>query len=263
MNQNSNTFRIITVVLGLAVLAGTAGYVWIRSSSTMVVPPAINTISSNDAVVGTELSIRGSGFTPTRNSLQLLVHEGKLADTSFVYINDLVSPDGKTLTFVLPESFEKCNADKSVCAESVRRPVPGQRYEISVINANGESNRADISIVDWEGSTPTPVPPGPGRQEQVTVTGEIDCLPKKGSGAQTMECAIGLRGADGQYYALKYQDGCDREPRFCVVGVPFVVSGIFSLGAPADSTYDIVGSIEVTSIKEVQDVGNQSGATQN
>lgn len=38
-------------------------------------------------------------------------------------------------------------------------------------------------------------PPGP-----ITISGSITCLPKKGSGPQTMECAIGLKGLDGQHF---------------------------------------------------------------
>src|SRR3989344_4204450 len=33
----------------------------------------------------------------------------------------------------------------------------------------------------------------------ITVSGEITCLPKKGTGQQTLECAIGLKGSDGQH----------------------------------------------------------------
>jgi hypothetical protein len=37
----------------------------------------------------------------------------------------------------------------------------------------------------------------------VTVTGMPVCLPHKNSGAQTLECAIGVKTDDGFYYSLK------------------------------------------------------------
>jgi|SRR3989344_6204316 len=102
--------------------------------------------------------------------------------------------------------------------------------------------------------TPTPTPEvspaGP-----ITVNGEISCLPKQGAGQQTLECAIGLKGLDGRYYGLENLFELDPEHKFSAGGLRVEVSGTFSpeeMKGPGGSKYDVVGVIDVTSIKEVQ-----------
>jgi hypothetical protein len=106
-------------------------------------------------------------------------------------------------------------------------------------------------------STPTPSStsigdvPTPGR---ITVIGEITCLPKQGSGPQTMECAIGLKGDDGRYYGLKNLFAHDPQYKFSRTGLRVEVSGLFSFEktlGPAGAKYEVVGTIDVASIKEV------------
>src|SRR3989344_3172106 len=65
---------------------------------------------------------------------------------------------------------------------------------------------------------PLPIP------GSITVSGEIACLPKKGSGAQTMECAIGLKALDGRHYGLKNLFQHDPEHKFSVGGLRVEVS---------------------------------------
>lgn len=101
---------------------------------------------------------------------------------------------------------------------------------------------------------PTPKPPVPGL---ITVRGEITCLPKKGGDQQTMECAIGLKGFDGQYYGLKNLSKFDPDYKFSVGGLRVEVSGVFSpeeIKGPDGNTYDVIGTIDVTSIKELNEV---------
>ncbi len=103
--------------------------------------------------------------------------------------------------------------------------------------------------------TPTPTPTsGALISGPITVKGEITCLPKKGSGPQTLECAIGLKGLDGQYYGLKNLFKLDPEYKFSQAGLQVEVSGVFSpkeMLGPDGNKYDVVGNIDVTSIKEV------------
>ncbi len=101
-------------------------------------------------------------------------------------------------------------------------------------------------------STPiTPTPP-PGTSAPINITGEITCLPKKGSGPQTLECAIGLKGNNGLYYGLK---NLSLYPNFAIsTGTMVEVSGNFmaeEMFGPGNSRYDIAGTIDITSIKEV------------
>lgn len=101
-------------------------------------------------------------------------------------------------------------------------------------------------VEEIEQSIPPPSVP-------ITISGEITCLPKIGRGAQTLECAMGLKGADGRYYGLKNFLKHDPEYKFSVSGLQVEVSGIFSLEeikGPDGNKYDVVGVIDVTSIKE-------------
>lgn len=88
----------------------------------------------------------------------------------------------------------------------------------------------------------------------ITVTGEITCLPKVGSGAQTLECAIGLRAEDGGHYGLQNLFELDPNYEFSVAGMRVEVSGTFipeSMSGPDGNKYDVVGTIDISSIVEI------------
>ncbi len=90
----------------------------------------------------------------------------------------------------------------------------------------------------------------------ITISGEIICLPKIGESVQTLECAIGLKGTDDQYYGLKNLLKLDPEYKFSVGGLRVAVSGTFSteeIKGPDGNKYNVVGVIDVTSIKEIAD----------
>lgn len=100
--------------------------------------------------------------------------------------------------------------------------------------------------------------PSPASQEivtePITVNGEIVCLPKTGGGAQTLECAIGLRTTNGQHYGLKNLFKVDPEYKYSTTGLRVEVYGALSsekMKGPDGNKYDVVGTIDVASIKEV------------
>lgn len=105
--------------------------------------------------------------------------------------------------------------------------------------------------------TPTPTPTPTWRTPAsgpITVNGEITCLPKKGTGSQTMECAIGLKDFDGRYYGLKDLFKLDPEYKFSVGGLRVEVSGSFNpeeMKGPDGNKYDVVGTIDVISIRQI------------
>lgn len=84
----------------------------------------------------------------------------------------------------------------------------------------------------------------------VTVKGEIMCLPHKNTtGPQTMECAYGLKAAGGEYYGLS-----DKDPEYKnISGVPMnkQVEVTGSLKLNTDNKYDTIGTIYITSIKQL------------
>jgi len=83
----------------------------------------------------------------------------------------------------------------------------------------------------------------------VTVTGTPVCLPAKDTnGPQTLQCAMGIQGNDGFYYALK-----DNTPDYTYLskiqnGKTATVSGAFSL---SDQTrYQSEGTITITGVSQ-------------
>jgi len=82
----------------------------------------------------------------------------------------------------------------------------------------------------------------PAGNAQTTLAGTFVCLPHKGDGPQTLECAYGLRTDDGRYYALQF------DPPFPAdIEMDKQVEIIGNLTTGADSKYDIVGTIKIQS----------------
>lgn len=81
----------------------------------------------------------------------------------------------------------------------------------------------------------------------VTITGEPVCLPHKDtSGPTTLECALGLKGDDGRYYALTDAPMSLLQEDF---NSRVKVSGILKEPG-SDSQYAISGSLTVTSVSK-------------
>lgn len=90
----------------------------------------------------------------------------------------------------------------------------------------------------------------------ITISGAITCLPKLGTGPQTLECAIGLLATDGNHYGLKNLFDVDPEYKFSRGGLRVEVSGTHlweEMKGPDGNKYDIAGMIDVISIKEIED----------
>lgn len=78
----------------------------------------------------------------------------------------------------------------------------------------------------------------------VSISGSLGCLPHKGSGIHTMECAYGLQADDGTWYGLSLSDGNIHE---YTSKEQLLVTGTLT-PADANETYDIVGTIAVDTI---------------
>lgn len=99
--------------------------------------------------------------------------------------------------------------------------------------------------------SPPGEPQGGGNGEvgiTTTLTGTIACLPHKGDGPHTMECAFGLKADNGNYYALKNlwevaPEITDTNVRVRVVGSLMEVD--------VNETYDIEGVIGVISAVKI------------
>jgi hypothetical protein len=84
--------------------------------------------------------------------------------------------------------------------------------------------------------------------QQVTITGEVVCLPHKDqTGPQTLECAFGIKEENGPYYGIS-------DPQMKYVpslptGKKVVITGMLRNNQNDPSNkYDTVGVIEVSSV---------------
>jgi hypothetical protein len=111
--------------------------------------------------------------------------------------------------------------------------------------------------VDKRGNNFTEVsPPTFQNGQPISVQGEITCLPKVGSGPQTMECAIGLQSSDGRYYGLKNLAEIDPDYTYSIGGIAVEVSGTFlkdEHSGPDGNKYKTVGSILIESIRKTNE----------
>lgn len=116
--------------------AYTSGTTNVTSESTI---PTIVSLTPTSGVVGTSVTISGSGFTEAGNKIKF----GDLGiENNPKYIFN--SPDGKTITFTVPLSnFLICWA--SGCKDPAYLTHPGD-YQISVINDNGASNQMTFTV---------------------------------------------------------------------------------------------------------------------
>ena len=146
----------------------------------------------------------------------------------YFLLNQQRSSQQQTIT-----NFEEC----AKAGYPVRESYPGQ-----CSTPDGRHFVEDIEQNPFSDSTP------------ITVSGEMTCLTKTGQGPQTMECAIGFKGTDGRQYALKNLFKLDPENKFSLVGLQVEVSGKSSSEETKDpdgSKYDVMGVIDITSIKEL------------
>lgn len=104
---------------------------------------------------------------------------------------------------------------------------------------------AIIAVNQHDKTTPNDklVPP---TTENFTVEGQLSCLPVKGDGPHTLECATAIKTDDGSYYGLNFVNV--DETGFPTGQNRLRITG--TLKAPRD-TYVNDGVIEVESFKEL------------
>lgn len=88
----------------------------------------------------------------------------------------------------------------------------------------------------------------------ITESGVITCIPKIGTGAQTMECALGLKNAEGVYYGLRHLSEYDENFAFASNDVTVLITGTLvdeETFGPDGNKYDTAGTIEIESISEI------------
>lgn len=153
--------RLLVPVVLLAALAAACGGGSILQATPA--PPSagvtIESISPSSAIVGSEITITGSGFTATDNDVAF----SNPAYTG--YLNELASTNGSTLRFALPDNASRLLA---VCAVSQLKtgegcplgglPLPLGEGEVYVVNDNGEGNHVTFTVLGT--GTPEATPAG-------------------------------------------------------------------------------------------------------
>lgn len=103
-----------------------------------ITPPkpqsSITSLQPTSGLVGTSVTITGSGFTATNNSVKF----------GGGYLNG-ISSNGTAVTFTVPDGLTPCPPGGTVCAQSFMQVTPGV-YSVSVINANGTSNIVNFAV---------------------------------------------------------------------------------------------------------------------
>lgn len=104
-------------------------------------------------------------------------------------------------------------------------------------------------IAEIEKGTPAAQPQNEPAGNEISVAGTIVCLPKKGPGPHTMECAYGLRADGGQHYGL-HNLFTGAWPWPLDVSDRARIEGTLE-APPAGTSYDIAGTIDVSSFEKI------------
>jgi hypothetical protein len=118
--------------------------------------PAITAIQPDAGVIGTKVIITGAGFTARDNNVAFRLEPEDGPERFKVgYINNLISPDGKTIEFIVPEVLGACAFP---LPENKGGPIVGcpaigilfkpgtDTYPVFVVNQNGTSNSINFTV---------------------------------------------------------------------------------------------------------------------
>lgn len=115
----------------------------------------ITAIQPDAGTIGTKVVIIGTGFTARDNNVAFrrAPEDAPIAGYQVGYINNLVSRDGRTIEFVIPELLGACafplpeTTPVTVCPAIGIPFKPGtQTYPVFVVNQNGTSNSFNFSL---------------------------------------------------------------------------------------------------------------------
>lgn len=98
--------------------------------------PAVAKVQPSPASVGDQVTVTGTGFTPTGNALEI----------GAGYILKLDSADSTSIRLALPSYLGACPPNQEVCVALALPMAPGD-YKLSVINANGTSNQVSFTVI--------------------------------------------------------------------------------------------------------------------
>ncbi len=114
---------------------------------------AITSIQPGAGIIGTEVVITGTGFSTKDNNVAFRLYPEDGNNSLVGYINNLISSDGKTIEFVIPEFLGACAFPLPETIPVTACPAVGilfkpgtQTYPVFVVNKNGSSNGVNFTL---------------------------------------------------------------------------------------------------------------------
>lgn len=135
----SKKLFLITGIVAVITVATFLGYIFIKE-------PLIESITPSEGQIGTEVTIRGSGFASNNDVVFMNNSFPGLENPS--YLNTISSTDGKTIHFILPHLTGACPKSQSLMTFclTIGIPLPKGTIRISVKNIYGNSNTVLFTI---------------------------------------------------------------------------------------------------------------------
>ncbi|MCX6011810.1 MAG: IPT/TIG domain-containing protein, partial [Chloroflexi bacterium] len=130
--------------------------------TTPTAQPTITRLTPSSGPIGTSVTITGTGFSTTANTIKF---------SSYSFFDVPSSNNGTTLTFTVPSQiWNNCRSTDYMCFQTqpaARTTIPGT-YNVTVTNTNGTSNEVEFTVtqnVTIQPVSPTPISllynPGP------------------------------------------------------------------------------------------------------
>lgn len=152
----SRKLRSEAIYSAITVLVGLLAVGCLSNSQDSAFPPPrviIDSISPTSGVLGSEVTIHGSGFTAEGNDVVFSSVDTESRGPSTLYLNGLSSSDGTTLRFRLPDNedvlllscaFSQLGPNEECPASGYELPTGDSR--ISIFNEAGESNSLVFTV---------------------------------------------------------------------------------------------------------------------
>ena len=173
-------------------------YISITVPPPAVVPPTITSISPTSGAVGSQVTLYGSNFTSTNNTVNF--GSGALPALS--------SSNNSSLTFNVPSSLNlACYYSNPPCLAPSYQVTPGP-YAVSVTNANGTSNSVNFTVLATPTSTTTTsttTPPAGGSSMTLAL-------------GQSAQSDVSIIVGGDMYYGLQVTANSIVEDSRCPVG---------------------------------------------
>jgi len=181
--------------------------------------PVVEDIHPDEGAIGTTVTLTGKKFKDDS-----VIHFGRGV------IDDVdVAKDGKSLSFVIPESMDQYCFSSRFCSDSVLDVEPGD-YRISVWNGHRMSNTVKFEVTDTD-----PVPPSDGPIVINDIEGPTT-LALDAEGTWTVD--VESESEEPLLYSVKWGDEVDTMKRASALNALAVSSATFT------HTYTEVGTYQ-------------------